>query len=124
MPESPLLRGASIGEPKVRFPLVPRLLHGAFALHGAPVLRDRDAEALSELGGVARPGDAVGMQRDIVPACDATYVEVQHRAGVVCVIRAEDRDAFWALRVVHLRVHAEERSALDALEHDVAAQRS
>src|SRR5439155_19643638 len=61
---------------------------------------------------------------DVVLARDASHVEVEHRARVVGIVRSEDRDALRDLRVVHRRVHPDERSALDTVERDTAAQRA
>src|SRR5205823_13549514 len=87
------LRGADVRQAKVRLPRRAVLPHRARALHRVSVLGNRDAEALNELRRVARPGEAVRIEHDVVPARDASHVEVEHRARVVGVVRSEDRDA-------------------------------
>jgi hypothetical protein len=47
---------------------------------------------------------------------------VEHRARIVTAVRSEKRDTLGDLRIVHLGVHADERSILDALERDTAVQ--
>src|SRR4029079_341229 len=115
-------RCAGVGELEIWFPLPFVFPHRTFALHGASVWRDGDAEALGELGIVAGPLEAGFVEGDRVGAGDASDVEVEHRAGVIRVVRPEERDPFGDLGVVHLRVHADEGAVLDPLEGDVAAE--